>query len=82
MTEAVLDNRGLKPPEPLVRTLRALGELNDGDRLKVMMDREPLLLFPELERRGWEWESREEAGVFILHIFRPGERRSERPMPG
>ena len=40
----------------MVRILGALGELPHGDTLVALMDREPLMLYPELERRGFEWD--------------------------
>lgn len=55
MTDIPIDNRGLEPPQPMVRILEALPNLGPGDRLVVQMDREPLLLYPELERRGFAW---------------------------
>ncbi|HMM15460.1 MAG TPA: DUF2249 domain-containing protein [Parvibaculum sp.] len=48
----VLDNRGLMPPEPLVRTLEAMEELAIGEVLEIWNDRDPVLLYPELETRG------------------------------
>jgi uncharacterized protein (DUF2249 family) len=50
-----LDNRGLPPPEPMVRILGELAALGPEDDLEVLMDREPMLLYPELERRGFRW---------------------------
>ena len=50
-----IDNRGLEPPEPMSRILKALGSLSDGDTLVVLMDREPVMLYGELERRGYVW---------------------------
>lgn len=47
-----LDNRGLGPPEPMVRILSVLEELAPGEVLEAWNDREPLLLYPELEQRG------------------------------
>ncbi|MGH7066520.1 MAG: DUF2249 domain-containing protein [Acetobacteraceae bacterium] len=47
-----LDNRGLGPPEPMVRILSTLEELKPGEVLEAWNDREPLLLYPELEQRG------------------------------
>jgi uncharacterized protein (DUF2249 family) len=55
MASVELDNRGLSPPEPMVRILGALARLAAGDDLVVLMDREPMLLYPELERRGFAW---------------------------
>jgi len=71
MTEATIDNRGLQPPEPLVRILEALAEIEDSGTLTALMDREPILLYPELERRGWGWSFGEEDGVLVLRVFRP-----------
>ncbi|SRR5579875_2051105 len=51
----VLDNRGLEPPQPLVRTLEALPRLRAGQPLVALMDREPLLLFPQLVSRGYAY---------------------------
>ncbi len=48
-----LDNRGLAPPEPMLRVLERLGELRPGDRLVVRNDRRPLFLYPELAERGF-----------------------------
>lgn len=47
-----LDNRGLMPPEPLVATLEALEDMSPGEVLEGLFDREPLLLYPELDTRG------------------------------
>lgn len=63
-----LDNRGLEPPEPLVRILNVVKELEPGDEIVAMMDREPFLLYPELERRGMEWDFDEDGDSFILKI--------------
>jgi uncharacterized protein (DUF2249 family) len=56
MITITLDNRGLQPPEPMVRILNKLGEVNAEVELVALMDREPVLLYPELERRGFTWE--------------------------
>lgn len=62
-----LDNRGLGPPEPLVRILSALEELAPGEVLEAWNDREPLLLYPELEARGATIEVEPgPAGVHLL----------------
>lgn len=47
-----LDNRGLSPPEPLVRILEALECLQPGQVLEAVNDRDPVFLYPELEARG------------------------------
>ena len=51
----VLDNRDLDPPEPMVRILAAAEELRPGETLSALLSREPVFLFPELERRGYRW---------------------------
>ncbi len=56
MEPRIIDNRGLQPPEPMVRILSSLGELEEGQELVALMDREPMLLYPELERRGYVWQ--------------------------
>lgn len=47
-----LDNRGLLPPEPMVTTLEAIESMAAGEVLEGWYDREPLLLYPELQTRG------------------------------
>lgn len=47
-----LDNRGLLPPEPMVRILDALEHLGAGDVLEALNEREPVFLYPELQARG------------------------------
>ncbi|MDE2006737.1 MAG: DUF2249 domain-containing protein, partial [Rhodospirillales bacterium] len=62
-----LDNRGLMPPEPMVRILTALEALPTGAVIEAWNDREPLLLYPELEKRGAAIKvSREAGGVRLL----------------
>ena len=63
----VLDNRDLQPPEPMVRILSALERLAAGEVIEAWNDREPLLLYPELEARGAAIQvSREASGVRLL----------------
>ncbi len=47
-----LDNRGLMPPEPMVFTMEAVEGMASGEVLECLYDREPLLLYPELQSRG------------------------------
>ena len=70
MATTEIDNRGLAPPEPMVRILSALVKLDDGDELVALMDRDPKLLYRELERRGFEWELAGEADDYRLTIRR------------
>jgi uncharacterized protein (DUF2249 family) len=50
-----LDNRDLDPPEPMVRILAAAGQLGPGETLSALLRREPVFLFPQLEKRGYRW---------------------------
>jgi uncharacterized protein (DUF2249 family) len=50
-----LDNRDLDPPEPMVRILGAAEQLAPGQTLSALLRREPVFLFPHLEKRGFRW---------------------------
>ncbi len=50
-----LDNRDLEPPEPMVRILGAAEKLAPGATLSALLRREPVFLFPQLEKRGYRW---------------------------
>lgn len=64
----ILDNRGLQPPEPMMRTLAALDELESGQSLTIINDRRPMFLFEELEQRGYSFQTteRDDGGFEIL----------------
>jgi len=69
----VLDVSNLPPPEPLERILDALADLPDGDSLKVILPRDPVLLYPMLRSMGMYWDRRTgEGGVVELLISEPG----------
>ena len=48
-----LDVGGLEPPEPMVLILEALDRIQPGQRLRVLIDREPHPLYRVLERNGF-----------------------------
>jgi uncharacterized protein (DUF2249 family) len=50
-----LDTRELDPPEPMVRILAAAEQLGPGETLTALLGREPVFLFPQLEKRGYNW---------------------------
>lgn len=52
----VVDNRGLQPPEPMVRILGIVPLLADAQRLEAINDRAPALLFPRLAELGFSHE--------------------------
>jgi uncharacterized protein (DUF2249 family) len=52
-----LDVCGLEPPEPLQRTLEALSQLRQGQRLRMLIDREPRPLYRILEGNGYRYQA-------------------------
>jgi uncharacterized protein (DUF2249 family) len=70
MTVHTLDNRGLEPPEPMVRIFDALNELKAGEELHALMDREPILIYSELERRGFAWRFDDDGDSQTLVVWR------------
>lgn len=65
-----LDLRGLDPPEPMRRALEAVEALKSGEVLQIITDREPLLLYRELDRRGHSHVSESDPGGFRTTIGR------------
>lgn len=64
---ACLDNRGLLPPEPMVRILSALEHLGPGEVLEALNERDPVFLYPELQVRGAAIQTQKTSeGVRIL----------------
>jgi TusA-related sulfurtransferase len=50
----ILDNRGLEPPQPMMRTLSALEKLGEGEVLTIINDRRPMFLYEQLEELGYK----------------------------
>lgn len=64
-----LDNRGLEPPQPMVRTLNALVRCRPGDEVVIHNDRVPVFLLEELNRLGYPYEIEEQPdGSAIVKI--------------
>ncbi len=74
MAEIVeVDNRGLGPPQPMVRILDALKTLPAGGEVIARNDREPIFLYPILTEQGWAYETTAlDDGSFRIRIFRSG----------
>ena len=71
MSTVRLDNRGLQPPEPMLRMLAACEKLEEGDDIEALMDRRPMFLFPELDDLGFRYVCVEgDAGGFVLIVER------------
>lgn len=77
--ERVLDVRGLEPPEPLERALDAVDTLQPGEWVRMIHSREPCLLYPLLEKRGFQYlaEAKSEDLHEIL-IWRKGDDEAAR----
>ena len=51
----VIDGREMQPPEPMERTLEALGKLAEGDDLLLLLYCQPHPLFNILKQNGYAW---------------------------
>ncbi len=72
-----LDLIELEPPEPMVRILEALEDLQPGDVLFALLAREPVFLFPELAKRQHEWAGNFDAsGTAYRLLVRHGDGRA------
>jgi uncharacterized protein (DUF2249 family) len=49
-----LDVRDLVPPEPMIKILETLPQVDENTVLLVHHHREPMMLYPKLEERGYE----------------------------
>jgi uncharacterized protein (DUF2249 family) len=56
-----LDNRGLEPPQPMIRTLAALEKSRPGDEVVIHNDRVPVFLIEELNSLGCLYAIEEQA---------------------
>lgn len=64
-----LDNRGLEPPQPMMRTLAELEKLQDDEELIIINERRPMFLYPELDEKGYNHETVElKDGSFQITI--------------
>ncbi|MEX2501996.1 MAG: DUF2249 domain-containing protein [Trueperaceae bacterium] len=69
-----LDNRGLEPPMPMVRTLEAFERLPSGGTLTIRNDRVPVHLLPQLDARGARYQVEElaDGGARVVIHKGPG----------
>jgi uncharacterized protein (DUF2249 family) len=54
-----LDNRGLEPPQPMMRTLARLNSMSNGETLTIRNDRLPAFLIEELNQLGYKYTPKE-----------------------
>jgi tRNA 2-thiouridine synthesizing protein A len=67
----ILDNRGLEPPQPMMRTLEALEKLGENETLTIINDRKPMFLFEQLDELGYRYQTeQQEDGSYRVKIFR------------
>lgn len=66
----VLDVRGLRPPEPMERTLAALDGLPAHRALLQVIDRVPVFLLPLLDERGYRYRIGEDERGTLVTIWR------------
>lgn len=65
----VIDNRGLEPPQPMMRTLKALEEIKSGDTLSIINDRRPMFLYEQLDELGYKHTTSERTdGSYQIEI--------------
>jgi len=65
-----LDARDLPPPEPLKNTLERLADLAEATVLLQRNDRAPQHLYPELEDRGYEYETVDGEDEVVTVVWR------------
>ncbi len=65
----MLDNRGLEPPQPMVRTLAKLSSASAGDQVVIHNDRVPMFLIEELHALNYTYSvDNQEDGSAIVTI--------------
>ena len=69
--DVVIDGRQMEPPEPFVQTLSALDAVAPGQRVLLLLGREPFPLYRALELNGCSWQTEQMADgsteVLIWH---------------
>lgn len=69
--ERILDALWLEPPEPLELTLAAIETLLPGERLRLLIHREPKMLYPILQEWGFAYQRiARENGSYEILIWR------------
>lgn len=51
-----IDVRGSAPPQPMVEILRLISTLPGDTPVTAHLDRDPVMLYPELAQIGWQAE--------------------------
>lgn len=70
MLDLRLDLRGLLPPEPMERVLDALSSLAPGQRVLMLIEREPRPLYRILLENGYQYRAQvNDAGLYRILIW-------------
>ena len=68
------DNRGMEPPQPMIRTLNQLETMTVGEVLTIINDRRPMFLYEELDELGFDYVTEpQQDGSFKIIITKRGE---------
>lgn len=72
--DKIIDARSMEPPEPFVRTMAALDEIAVGEKLLLLLAREPHPLYRALDINGFSYrtERAPDGTVEILIWHKPG----------
>ena len=67
-TPHVVDARYMEPPGPFVETMEMLDTLKDGEKMLLLLFREPHPLYRALDLNGYAWqtERKDDGSVEIL----------------
>ena len=66
----VVDGRDLEPPEPFVRTMDALDSVVPGQKVLLILGREPHPLYRALGLNGYAWQTaRKDDGTVEITIW-------------
>ncbi|MFZ4535539.1 DUF2249 domain-containing protein [Propionivibrio sp.] len=71
--DRVIDGRSMEPPEPFVQTIEALDTIEPGQKLLLLVGREPVPLYRALELNGfiWQTERQPDGSVEVLIWHKP-----------
>ena len=66
----VVDGRDLEPPEPFVQTMDALDSITPGQKVMLILGREPHPLYRALDLNGYAWQTeRKDDGTVEILIW-------------
>ena len=55
--DRVVDARNMEPPEPFVQTIEALDAIRPGQKVLLLVGRDPFPRYRALELNGFEWQT-------------------------